>query len=176
MSGHNKWSKIKHKKAASDAKKSKVFGKLTRLIATESKRVEGDITVSSLRAAIEKARAENMPTDNIERAIAKGKTDTGAPMEEVIYETYSPGGVAVIIEGLTDNRNRTAAELKHILSQHDLELAAPGSASWAFTKTGTEWKPNATVSLSKSDGEKLGILIDALEDHDDVQSVFVNAV
>jgi len=176
MSGHNKWSKIKHKKAASDAKRSKIFGKLTRLIAAQSKKVGGDITTPSLRAAIEKARAENMPTDNIERAVAKGKIDEGASMEEVTYETYGPGGVAMVIEGLTDNRNRTAAELKHLLSQHSLELAAPGSASWAFTKVGAEWRPNTTVSISESDGEKLGVLIDALENHDDVQGVFVNTV
>lgn len=174
MSGHNKWSKIKHKKAASDAKKSKVFGKLTHLIAAESKKVEGDPAAPSLRAAIEKARAENMPLNNIERAVAKGRTGMGISMEEVTYETYGPGGVAIIIEGLTDNRNRTAAELKHLLSQHGLELAAPGRASWAFTKVGTKWQPNTTLLISKPDDEKLSALIDTLEDHDDVQGVFVN--
>lgn len=175
MSGHNKWSKIKHKKAATDAKKSQIFGKLARLIAVESKAAKGDMNAPGLRAAIEKARSENMPSDNIERAIAKGRTDTSAAMETVRYETYGPGGVAVIIDGLTDNRNRTAAEIKHTLSKQGYELAAPGSASWAFQHTNGSWSAATTVDLSDEDLEKLGTLVDALEELDDVQGVHTNA-
>lgn len=176
MSGHNKWSKIKHKKAATDAKKSQLFGKLARLIAIESKHARGDVSAPNLRAAIEKARAENMPKENIERAIAKGKTDTAVDAEAVRYETYGPGGVAIITEGLTDNRNRTAAEIKHLLSQLGYELAAPGSASWAFSHTTSgDWSPQQTIALSDVDLEKLETLVETLEAHDDVQGVYTNA-
>ena len=175
MSGHNKWSKIKHKKAATDAKRSKEFSKLARLIASESKRVGGDESSPSLRAVIDKARAVNMPKDNIERAVAKGKSGEGEALESITYELYGPAGVALLADIATDNRNRTAAEIKHLLSKMGYELAAPGSASWAFEKQGVEWHPKTTTQISEADGEKLGVLIDALEEHDDVQSVVTNA-
>jgi YebC/PmpR family DNA-binding regulatory protein len=177
MSGHNKWSKIKHKKAATDAAKSKVFGKMARLIAVESKKAGGDVNSSSLRAVIERARAENMPKDNIDRAVAKGASAESAQLETVVYETYGPGGAALVVSAVTDNRNRTAAEIKHLLSKNSMELAAPGSALWAFSKMadGT-YEPNTTVALSEIDGERLGIIIDALEEHDDVQDIYTNAI
>jgi YebC/PmpR family DNA-binding regulatory protein len=176
MSGHNKWSKIKHKKAATDAAKSKVFGKLARMIASESRRVGGDVNSPSLRMLTEKARSENMPKDNIERAIAKGKSAEGATLDSIMYETYGPGGAAIIIDVLTDNRNRTAAEIKHLLSKIGFELAAPGSAIWAFEKTSDGYAPQTTVTLSDEDGGRLGDILEALEDHDDVQAVYTNAV
>jgi len=175
MSGHNKWSKIKHKKAASDASKSKTFGKLARMIAVESKRAGGDESAPSLRAAIEKARVENMPKENIERAIAKGAGGESENLEMVVYEAYVPGGSALIIEALTDNRNRTASEIKHILSKHGVELASPGSAAWAFEKTDGIYKPKTTVKLADTDREKVDLLSGALAEHDDVDSVYTNA-
>ncbi|HEC32634.1 MAG TPA: YebC/PmpR family DNA-binding transcriptional regulator [Candidatus Kaiserbacteria bacterium] len=174
MSGHNKWSKIKHKKAATDAQKSKVFGKIAKLIAVESKKTSGDINSPELRSAIEKAKQVNMPTDNINRAVQKGKTDTSTSLEEVLYEVYGPGGVAIIILGLTDNKNRTAAEIKHLLSKQDLSLAGPGAAMWAFEKDGDEYKPNTTTSISKEEGLKLKNVVEIILEHDDVQDVFTN--
>ena len=115
MSGHNKWSKIKNKKAVTDAQKSKIFGKLVRFVAVESKKVKGDVNAPGLRAAIEKAKEANVPNDNIERAVKKGiGSDTGE-MEQIIYEAYGPGGCALIIETLTENRNKASQEIKHIL-------------------------------------------------------------
>tara|TARA_B100001778_G_C18482593_1_gene581074 strand:+ start:242 stop:775 length:534 start_codon:yes stop_codon:yes gene_type:complete len=175
MSGHNKWSKIKHKKAATDAAKSKVFSKLNRLITTEAKKAGGDVNSPGLKTAIEKAKKANMPGDTIDRAVKKASSDNSAEMSPVTYEAYGPGGVAIIIEGLTDNNNRTAAEIRHILSKNGLELAATGSASWAFTKEGAEWTPNTTVAISDDDAEKLGRIVEALEDNDDVQDVYTNA-
>ncbi len=175
MAGHNKWSKIKHKKAATDAQKSKIFSKLARLIANESKKVMGDKDAPSLRAVIEKARAANMPKDNIERAIAKGAGAGANADEEVIYEFYGPGGVAVIVYALTDNKNRTTPEIKHILSKRGFDLATPGSASWAFSKEGTEYQANSFVELSDEDKEKLQELLEVLDEHDDVQEIFTNA-
>ncbi|HEY4502558.1 MAG TPA: YebC/PmpR family DNA-binding transcriptional regulator [Candidatus Paceibacterota bacterium] len=176
MSGHNKWSKIKHKKAATDSERSKIFGKYARSIAVESKKSGGDIYAPGLRLAIERARKENMPNENIERAIAKGKADTGVSLEAVTYETYGPGGTALIIEGFTDNSNRTSQEIKHLLSQHGATLAQPGSALWAFVKQDGEWVPQTTVSLSEGDREKIERLKESLEEHDDVQDVYTNAV
>jgi YebC/PmpR family DNA-binding regulatory protein len=173
MSGHSKWSKIKHQKAATDAKKSKVFSKLVRYIAVEAKKAKGDRNAPNVRMAIEKARAANMPSDNIDRAIEKAAG--GADMESVTYEAYGPGGVALIIEGLTDSRNRTAAEIKHLLSKQGAALATPGAAMWAFTKGEAGLVPTTTVDLSDADLEKLGALVDALEENDDVQEVYTNA-
>lgn len=174
MSGHNKWSKIKHKKAATDAKKSKVFSKFAKLITVESKKAGGDTSSPSLRMAIEKAKKENMPSDNIERAVKKGMSSDVGNMDDVVYEAYGPSGVAIMIEGLTDNKNRTAAEIKHLLSNHNIQLAAPGSASWAFEKKDGEWIPKNTTPVGE-EIEKLEKLIEDLEEHDDVQEVYTNA-
>ncbi len=175
MAGHNKWSKIKNKKAATDAAKSKIFSKMAKLIATASKEAKGDTSSPTLRAAIEKAREYNMPADNIERAVKKGAGSDAESLESITYEAYGPGGCALIIETLTDNRNRTAQEVKQIFSKHGFSIATPGSASWAFTKENNEWKPNMTVPLSEEDGKVLETLVGDLEDNDDVQDVYTNA-
>lgn len=177
MSGHNKWSKIKNKKAVTDAQKSKIFGKLVRFVAVESKKAKGDINAPGLRAAIEKAKEANVPSDNIERAIKKGLGGEGGEMEQITYEAYGPGGCALIIEALTENRNKAAQEIKHILTKNGFELAVPGSATWAFSKTisGSEWTPKNTMAISEEDGAKLEILINELEENDEVQEVFTNA-
>ncbi|MBI5005187.1 MAG: YebC/PmpR family DNA-binding transcriptional regulator [Candidatus Lloydbacteria bacterium] len=175
MSGHNKWSKIKRKKEAGDAHKSKVFGKLARLIAVLSKKAGGNVNAPSLRAAVEKARKENMPSDNIDRAIKKGAGADQAAMETLLYEAYGPAGVAMMIEVLTDNRNKAAAEIKHLLSKNGASLAAQGAASWAFTKTEDGWRANQTMDLSDEDLERLDALVTELEDNEEVQGVFTNA-
>jgi len=179
MSGHNKWSKIKHKKAATDAKKSKIFSMLARQITIESKAVGGDVTSPTLRAVMDKAKKENMPKDNIERAVAKGAGAGGESYEPVLFEAFGPGGTALIIQGITDNTNRTSNEVKHIFSKAGYSLGAPGSAVWAFTKgeEGSEstWQPNQPVDLSDSDSDSLEKLINSLEEHDDIQNVFTNA-
>ncbi|MFH0804515.1 MAG: YebC/PmpR family DNA-binding transcriptional regulator [Candidatus Zambryskibacteria bacterium] len=177
MSGHNKWSKIKNKKAVTDAQKSKIFGKLVRFIAVESKKAKGDANAPGLRSAIEKAKEANVPNDNIERAIKKGTGGEGNETEQITYEAYGPGGCALIIEALTENRNKAAQEIKHILSKNGFELAAPGSAIWAFEKKvgENEWSPKNTMQISEGDGQKLDVLIEELEENDEVQEVFTNA-
>ncbi len=176
MAGHSKWKQIKHRKAATDSKRSQLFGKLARYLVAESKKAGGDVLSQGLRTALEKARAANMPGENIERAIQKGKTETGTAMASVIYESYGEGGVALIIDGLTDNRNRTAAELRHLLAKNGATWAQPGAASWAFAKQpdGT-WEAQTSVALSERDLQVLESLVEALEAHDDVQAVYVNA-
>jgi YebC/PmpR family DNA-binding regulatory protein len=173
MSGHNKFSKIKHLKAKNDAEKSKSFGKFVRLITVEAKKANGNVSSPGLAAAIEKARKENMPNDTIDRAIKKA-TDS-VVMESFVYEAYGPGGVAILIDVLTDNRNKAAQEIKHILALHELSLASPGSASWAFKKTNAGWEPTTTLPLEDADIEKLTKLIEDLDANDEVQEVFTNA-
>lgn len=175
MSGHNKWSKIKHRKEATDAKKSKVFGKHARLIAVESQKAKGDLSVPGLIAAIERAKKDSMPKDNIDRAVQKGKGGDAGSMQEVLYETYGPGGTAILITALTDNNNRTSGQVKQILSKSGYALGGPGSASWAFTKVGTDYIPATPMALSDEDGEKLAALVEQLEENDDVQDIYTAA-
>lgn len=116
-----------------------------------------------------------MPKENIERAIAKGTSAEAGSLEAVTYETYGPGGAAIIIEALTDSRNRTSAEIKHLLSKNELALAAQGSASWAFEKTMEGYSPKTTVPLSQEDNSKLMKVLEEIDAHDDVEDVYTNA-
>ena len=139
MSGHSKWSTIKHKKGAADAKRGKLFSKLSRAIIVAAKEGGPDPAGNlALQNAIEKARSYSMPKDNIERAIAKGAGEgsDGSAFETVVYEGYGPGGVAVIVEALTDNRNRTAADVRHMFSKHGGNLGATGAVAWQFDRRG----------------------------------------
>lgn len=174
MSGHNKWSKIKRKKEITDGKKSKIFSKFAKLITVESKKVNGDINSPSLKNAIDQAKAVNMPAGNIERAVKKGLDSNTADLESTTYEAYGPGGCAMIIECLTDNKNRIAAEVRHILSKNNLSLAGVGSVTWGFERKENQWIPNTKLPLSEEDMNKTQNIVDELEDNDDVQEVFTN--
>lgn len=174
MSGHNKFSKIKRLKAKTDAQKSAVFTKFAKLLQMEAKKANGNLLSPSLKAAIERAKAADMPNDNIERSIKKAVGAGAEQMEEVTYEAYGPGGVAIIIEGLTSNKNRAAAEIKHILSLNNTSLASSGSASWAFEHTVNGWIPKTTVPISEEDTPALEKLIEDLENNEDVQEVYTN--
>jgi len=139
VSGHSKWSTIKHKKGAADAKRGKLFSKLTRAIIVAAKEGGGDPTANlALQNAVEKARSYSMPKDNIDRAIAKGSgADADASsFETVVYEGYGPSGVAVIVEALTDNRNRTAGEVRHVFAKNDGNLGGSGAVAWLFERRG----------------------------------------
>ena len=237
MSGHNRWSKIKHKKAASDAKKSKGWTKLLKAVTLAASNGVGDPAHNaSLRSAIDKAKAEAVPNDTIQRAIKKGTGELGAvSLEELVYEAYGPGGTAIVLEILTDNRNRTASEIRHLLEKHNSKLAATGSVMYLFKRRGTvvfeagsvdedklmeaalelgaediqsqddtvtvlteaskyidvkealekagfkpaggevAMLPETTVKLEGKEAESMARTISALEDHDDVQNVYVNA-
>src|ERR687894_837654 len=139
MSGHSKWSSIKHKKGAADAKRGQLFTKLARAIQVAAREGGGDPDGNAALAnAVQKAKDARMPKDNIERAIAKGTgADSDAEaIEEVVYEGYGPGGVAVLVEALTDNRNRTSSEIRHAFTKHGGNLGEPGSVAWTFEKKG----------------------------------------
>jgi YebC/PmpR family DNA-binding regulatory protein len=236
MSGHNKWSTIKHKKGAADAKRGKIFSRLIKEITIAARMGGGDPDGNPrLRTAINAARAANMPKDNVERAIKRGTGEiAGAAYEEVIYEGYGPGGVAVMVEALTDNKNRTVADIRHIFDKYNGNLGESGCVAWMFQKQGvielaatglTEeevmelaleagaqdvraegdtfeitadpadfdavrsaveakgWKielaeitmiPQNTVKLEGKKAEQMLKMMDALDDHDDLQKVSAN--
>jgi len=138
MSGHNKWSSIKHKKSKADAARGKIFSRLVKEISVASREGGGDVeTNARLRVAVETAKSHNMPSDNIDRAIKRGTGDLeGVDYEEIVYEAYGPGGVAIMIEVLTDNKNRTAAEIRNLLSKHGGHLGSRNSVAYMFSRVG----------------------------------------
>ncbi|AFM24128.1 YebC/PmpR family DNA-binding transcriptional regulator [Desulfomonile tiedjei] len=236
MSGHNKWSTIKHKKGAADAKRGKMFSKLIKEITIAARMGGGDPEGNPrLRTAVLAARGANMPKDNVERAIKRGTGEIeGANYEEINYEGYGPGGVAVLLEALTDNKNRTVAEIRHIFDKYNGNLGESGCVAWMFDKKGIievgaqglsedevmelalehgaqdvkqdgdvfeissdpgdfetvrkaveekGWKielaeitmiPQNTIKLEGKKAEQMLKMMDALDDHDDLQRVFAN--
>lgn len=236
MSGHNKWASIKHKKAAADSKRGKIFTKLTKEISAAAKAGGGDPKMNPrLRTAIDSAKSENMPAENIERAIKKGTGEIeGVIYEEVSYEGYGPEGAAILVHCLTDNKNRTASEIRSLFSKNNGSMAGAGSVAWIFEKKGYitvaksaieedklmeiavsagaedfvageekyeittgphEFEavkaaienakitadvkqmtmiPKNQVKVSPESGRAVIRLIEALEDHDDVQNVYAN--
>jgi YebC/PmpR family DNA-binding regulatory protein len=236
MSGHSKWSSIKHKKGAADARRGKLFTKLARAITVAAREGGGNIDSNpALGLAVQKARDASMPKDNIQRAIDRG-TGAGAEaqaIESVTYEGYGPGGAAIMVEALTDNRNRTGSEIRHTFDKHGGSLGEPGSVAWQFEKRGVilvdgerydeddlmpaidagaedvtedgdllkvttsaselapvrsaledadvevqsgklSMEPKTTVDVAERDAPALLRLMDALEDHDDIDSVHAN--
>src|ERR671922_1893298 len=160
MSGHSKWATIKRKKGAQDAKRSQMFAKLLRAVEVAAREggpsIEGNMTLAS---AVQKARDFSVPTDNIERAIKRGAGETGgARYEEVTYEGYGPAGVAILVEALTDNRNRTGQEIRHAFSRLGGNLGDPGSVGWMFDRKGLIVLDKATVP---DEDALLGIVLDA---------------
>lgn len=176
MSGHSKWSNIKRKKGVNDAKRSATFTKMSNLITIAAKKGGKDPDANpSLRLAIDKAKEARMPKENIDRAIARGLGNSvdGTSLEEVTYEGYGPMGVAFMIFAVTDNRNRTVAEIKTLFNKHNGSLGTPGSTSYIFDAKTKE--PTFRVSIDdESIIEQILDLESALEDHDDVQEVYSN--
>ena len=236
MSGHSKWATTKHRKGAKDSARAKVFAKLIRQVEVAAREGGGDVSANaSLRTMFQKAREASVPIDTIERAIKRGTGELeGARYEAVTYEGYAPGGIAVIVETLTDNRNRTSAEIKHLFSKNGGSIAEPGAVSWQFDRKGIievkgpvdedqmlEWVleaggenfttaadsatvitephevgkvrdalegfglrvtsadltlvPQTMIEVAEeSEAKKILRLVDAIDDHDDVQNVYAN--
>jgi YebC/PmpR family DNA-binding regulatory protein len=237
VSGHSKWAQIKHKKAKEDVRRGKIFSKLARGISIAAREGGGDPEKNAaLAAAIEKAKSYNMPADTIERAIKRGTGELeGTQLERIVYEGFGPNGVAFLVDVMTDNRNRSAADMRHIFSKYGGNLGSAGSVSWMFTKKGhilidrdggpeedellvmaieagaedikaadDQWEivteptalagvaksleemgikiavaeltmePKTIIKLDKDEARKVLKLVDALEDHDDVQEVYTN--
>lgn len=179
MSGHNKWQQIKHKKEVTDKKRGKVFSKILSAIRTAAKEGPNPDFNPRLRTVVEKAKEANIPQENIERAL---KQAADKNTEDIIIEAYGPSGSAIIITAVTDNKNRTIAEIRKILSDNEAKTAEPGSVLWAFDKIclpanksiGDEWVPKFPQAAAKEATAKIKILIEALEEHEDVSAVYTN--
>src|SRR3989344_1660521 len=166
MSGHSKWSQIKHKKALSDKKRGQIFSKLARLITLAAKKGADPKANPTLAQIIDQARAANMPGDNIERAIKKVSDKDQAQLEELAVEALGPGGVALKIRAITDNRNRTMSEIKKILTENNSKLVQPGSLTWMFNTPLTLTDDSVQKQVSK--------LFEDLDDQDEVEDVVSN--
>ncbi|MDO8676297.1 MAG: YebC/PmpR family DNA-binding transcriptional regulator [Candidatus Azambacteria bacterium] len=174
MSGHSKWSTIKHKKALTDAKKSKVFSKISSLITIAARKGGDPDKNPTLRAIMEKAREVNLPKENVERAIKRGTGEiTGIQIEEVTYGAFGPGGIAILITAITDNKNRTLGEIKKILSEHNAKFTEVSSLQWMFRREGADWVPNAPVKIEDENVKKeLAALYDGLDEQADVSEIY----
>lgn len=176
MAGHSKWKKIKHKKAIEDSKRSRVFSKLLKVISVAAREGPNPDFNPRLKAAIETAKAANIPKENIEKAIRK--TSEYSSLEEIVMEAYGPGGTALIIEVLADNKNRAVQEIKGILKENWSRLAEPGSVVWAYEKIAEKdiWRPKFPQEIDGENKEKLQRLMGELEISENVQNIYHNAV
>ena len=174
MAGHNKWSKIKRQKAAEDAKRSRIFSKLSKKISIAAREGGGDPEMNpTLSMLIDKAKDANMPKDNIEKAIKKGTGELKGSRgyESAVYEGYGPFGVAIVIKAVTDNKNRTVAEIRNILEKGGGSLGTLGSASYVFDN---DMNPTFEVPLGEGEYDRVENLLEELDDHDDVVDVYAN--
>jgi len=173
MSGHSKWSTIKHKKAAKDAKRGKLFSKLIKEVTVAAKMGGGDINANPrLRTAVNTARAASVPADNIDRAIKKGTGEVeGVQYEEIQYEGYGPGGVAVMVSVMTDNRNRTVSELRHLFTKCGGSMGETGCVAWMFKKRGVLMVPKSAVDEERLMELVLEVGADDVEEQDDMFQV-----
>ncbi|MEK7125004.1 MAG: YebC/PmpR family DNA-binding transcriptional regulator [Patescibacteria group bacterium] len=167
MSGHSKWAQIKHKKAVSDQKRGRVFSKLARAITVAACGNPDPKSNVRLRAAMEAARKENMPNENIDRAVQKVSDVDSARLEELSIEILGPGNTALVVSAITDSRNRTMQEIKRLVALHAGRIMEPGSLAWMF-------RAGASAPLSESEASALSQLVVALQEHDDVQGVQTN--
>lgn len=179
MAGHSKWNNIKNRKGAQDKKKSREFVVVTKMIRMAVKKSHdgNSSTNPALRLALEKAKAINLPKENIQRTIdrALGKGDEGQSIQEIVYEGYGPGGVAICAIAATDNVQRTASNIRFIFSRNGGSLGGPGSAAFLFTRTEEGFEPTMRMPLSAEDSTALEELVSALEDDDDIEEVSTNA-
>jgi len=174
MSGHNKWAQIKHQKGATDQKRGALFSKLLRAISAAAKEDPDPKFNPRLRSMIEKARTHSVPQENVDRAIQKAK-NAEENYDELLFEAYAPGGIALLVRAITDNRNRTVAEIKKLLHDHGGKWAEIGSVQWAFEKTEEGWRARFPQDVLRETSEQLAALIVALEAHNDVEKVWANA-
>ncbi|PSO46469.1 MAG: hypothetical protein BRC24_01815 [Parcubacteria group bacterium SW_4_46_8] len=179
MSGSNRWSKIKRKKKKKDKARSKKFSKLVEKIQSAAKECDGNRDNPRLSQLIEQAKEADMPKDNIEDAIERALSEKEGE-KEIAYEAYGPGGVAMIIETHSSNRNKSAAEIRHILDTHECTLGKPGDTKWAFdqkrdTQDNRVFIPQNTIPVSEEDKTNLKDLITDLKENEEVEAVFTNA-
>ncbi len=176
MSGHSKWHKVRQFKGAIDAKRAASFTKLAREITVAAREGGGDPSMNvRLRVAIDRAKRSSMPKDNIERAVARGTGEgKGDELVECLYGGYGPGGAALLITCTTDNKNRSVAEVKHLLSKHGVSFSDAAGVTYLFDHKDWEWIPKMTLPISDEDRDALLKVIEALDELDDVANVYTN--
>jgi YebC/PmpR family DNA-binding regulatory protein len=172
MSGHSKWSQIKHKKGATDQKRGALFSKLLKAVSVAAKDNPDPNFNPRLRTTIETARKANVPNDNIERAIKRSSEEK--ELEEIILEAYGPEKSALVLFCITDNRNRTVAEVRHLIEELGLKPASQGSVLWSFEQHDGAWQPKFKQPVSEEAKQKISEILETLEAHEDVQSVITN--
>ena len=172
MSGHSHWKGIKAKKEITDQKRGKLFSKLLNAVAIAARQEPNPQFNPRLRTAVETARANNVPQENIERAIKRASEDKN--LEELLIGAYGPEGVALLIEAITDNKNRTLSEIKKILSDAGAKFVEPENILWAFKKNDNQWQAEFPQKISKENKNKLGELIQILEEQEDIQKIYTN--
>ncbi len=180
MAGHSKWNNIKNRKGAEDAKRGKVFSQIGKMIRMAVREGKSDKPESNpaLRTALEKARQANLPKENIQRAIDRGmgKSSSGAQIQEIAYEGFGPGGVAIIAVALTDNPNRTSSDVKFAFSRAGGSLGSPGSATYMFKRDNSgDYAPTMTIPVSEQDLQKIQQLVDTLRENEDIEDVYTAA-
>jgi len=173
MSGHSHWAGIKHKKEITDQKRAKIFSKLLKAISAAAKSEPNLDFNPRLRTAVATAKTASVPADNIERAIKKAAETKD--LEDLIFEAYGPGGSAILVMALSDNRNRTVQEIKTILKEHNGKWAESGSVQWAFEKAPDGWTAKFPQDVPDENKGQLIKLLESLEENDDVQDVYTNA-
>ena len=171
MSGHSKWSQIKHKKGISDQKKGQLFSKLAKKISIAAREGAELSANYKLQSVIEEAKTFNMPKENIERAVKRASERDAAALNEIVIQAMGPGGIAIIIEGITDNKNRAINEIKHILAEHEAKMVPENSLNWMFDKN---WNPNAPIEATPEIQQKLEKLLEELDDNENVGNVYTN--
>lgn len=172
MAGHSHWKQIKQQKGTADKKRAALFSKLLAAISVAARSDPNPQFNPRLKTTIETAHANQVPNDNIERAIARASQADG--LEELLIEAYGPEGVALLIEAITPSRNRTVSELRHLLEEHEARMAEPGSVRWAFERSPDGWRPKFPHPASPGGKEKLAALISELDGRDDIQRVITN--
>ena len=176
MSGHSKWSTIKHKKELTDKKRGQIFSKLAKLITVAAKNGTDPEVNPKLKGAIEKAKEFNLPNENIERAIKKAGEKDKAQLETLLIEAIGPLSIIILVEVITDNKNRTMAEVKSILSENGFKIVAPGNLLWQFGKVGREYIPKIPIQIEAETKIKLKTVFEKLDDHDDIEEIYSNAI
>jgi YebC/PmpR family DNA-binding regulatory protein len=172
MAGHSKWAQIKHKKASTDQRRGVLFSKLLNAISIAARQEPNPEFNPRLRTAIEKAKESQVPRENIERAIKKA-TEIES-LEEILIEAYGPEKTAIIIEGITNNKNRSINEIRTLLNENDAKMANQGSVLWLFEKKDNEWQPKFKQSVSEEGKKNLNALIEKIEEHGDIQRIITN--
>lgn len=171
MSGHSKWSQIKHRKGIADQKKGQVFSKLANKITIAARGGTDPASNYRLQSAVDEARAANVPKENIERAIKRAEEKDAATVEEVVIQAMGPGGVAVVVEAITDNKNRTISKIRHLFTEHEFKMVPENSLNWMFTQS---WKPHAPIEAAPEAKERLDKLLETLRENEDVENVYTN--